>query len=966
MNYSNTSKSNKTNIRFIILLGFWLNLLAINIHAAPVTWYLDGLQFNTNTTATGSFIYDADTNTYSNINIFVTKGGNTNPYHVLDPTSGSNGFALNTVEQQLPDLTGQPFLKLLFDSQLNNAGGSRTITTGVGASSFQGFCQQPNCISIGGPIDFVTAGRVTTSLVWHLEGLQFNTGATAVGSFAYDAGTNTYSNINIFVTKGGNTNPYHVLNAGSGSNNSTVNVVEQILPDLTGQPHLKLLFDSQLSNAGGSSTITTATSSFQGFCLQATCNTFNAPFDDVTAGRLTTSLSPPTITSNATASVPENQTSAIDVQAIDDNDSEGAGLTFSLSGGVDQALFDIDANTGVVTFITAPDFEAAADAGTDNNYDIQVTVTDFGGLVASQDIVITVTDVLENITVSNTNDLENAPDLSSTTALVANDGGDGISLREAIAAANNTAGAININFSALFDTVQTINLTSNSHIAISTPMTITGPGANLLTIDAGNGTDNLPNTLDGFRIFRLFQPLSQQIDVSLSGFTLSGGDNNGLGGAIENFENLTLTDMTLSGNAAQQGGGIRTRGTLTLTGSTISGNSASSNGGGIFNTGSMTLTGSTISGNSAGSDGAGIDTNLGTMNMINSTISGNSASDDGGGICVDRGTLTVTNSTISGNSASDDGGGIFTQEATLTVTNSTISGNSASGDGGGIFSETELTGPLTTIMNVSISGNTAGDNGGGIYNEDGLTVIQLSTITGNTAANNQGSGVASYGDFATLTEVSHSIISGNTNEDVAIVENDINNSFQSNGYNLIGSGAVFNTGNTLDNFNQSGDQINVTNPLLGPLANNGGTTQTHALLSGSPAIDAGDPTAAAGVGNIPLFDQRGTGFSRVQLGHIDIGSFEYYNQAPSITSNATASVAENETAVHTLTATDVDLDPITFSILGVVSAGDLGTGQSLIAEESITSPDNSHTLLFQTDGNFVVYGPGGVVTWASG
>ena len=82
-------------------------------YAVPNTWYLDGVQFNTNTTAVGSFVYDADTNTYSDINIFVTKGGNTNPYHVLNPGTGSNGFALNTVEQILPDLTGQPHLKLL-------------------------------------------------------------------------------------------------------------------------------------------------------------------------------------------------------------------------------------------------------------------------------------------------------------------------------------------------------------------------------------------------------------------------------------------------------------------------------------------------------------------------------------------------------------------------------------------------------------------------------------------------------------------------------------------------------------------------------------------------------------------------------------------------------------------------------------------------------------------------------------
>ena len=104
----------------------------------------------------------------------------------------------------------------------------------------------------------------------------------------------------------------------------------------------------------------------------------------------------PTITSSATASVPEEQTSAIDVESTDDNDSEGAGLIYSLTGGADQALFSIDPDSGVLTFISAPDFEAPADAGGDNVYDVQVTVTDSGpegSMTDSQDIAITVNDV---------------------------------------------------------------------------------------------------------------------------------------------------------------------------------------------------------------------------------------------------------------------------------------------------------------------------------------------------------------------------------------------------------------------------------------------------------------------------------------------------------------------------------------------------------------------------------------------
>ncbi|MEM9537437.1 MAG: DUF4347 domain-containing protein, partial [Cyanobacteria bacterium P01_E01_bin.45] len=105
---------------------------------------------------------------------------------------------------------------------------------------------------------------------------------------------------------------------------------------------------------------------------------------------------PPTITSAAAASVAENQTDAIDVESTDDNDSEGSGLTYSITGGADASAFSIDADTGVVTFNDAPDFEAPGDANGDNDFEIQVTVTDSGGESTAQDITVSVTDVAEN------------------------------------------------------------------------------------------------------------------------------------------------------------------------------------------------------------------------------------------------------------------------------------------------------------------------------------------------------------------------------------------------------------------------------------------------------------------------------------------------------------------------------------------------------------------------------------------
>jgi CSLREA domain-containing protein len=246
------------------------------------------------------------------------------------------------------------------------------------------------------------------------------------------------------------------------------------------------------------------------------------------------------------------------------------------------------------------------------------------------------------------------------------------------------------------------------------------------------------------------------------------------------------------------------------------------------------------------------------------TVSGGNASfSSGGGIYNDGGTLTIISSTISGNSALT-GGGIHNREGILTISGSTISGNSA-GLGGGVFSDTFLSGTQkTTITNSTISGNSATDTGGGVYNFAGHSVIEHSTITGNTAPGGQGSGVASFGQTDTRTEVLSTIVSANQGTDVDFTDQ-TTNSFDSNGYNLIGDG------NATGAFNQTGDQTGVTDPKLGALANNGGPTQTHALLANSPAMNA-IPQGTNSCGSTFTEDQRGV--SRPQGSACDIGSFE--------------------------------------------------------------------------------------------
>ena len=108
----------------------------------------------------------------------------------------------------------------------------------------------------------------------------------------------------------------------------------------------------------------------------------------------------PSIVSTATVDVAENTTAVIDVQSTDDTNSEGSGLSYTLSGGNDQAFFAIDATTGALSFINAPDFETPLDDGTDNTYAVEVTVTDAGGLSAAQLFTITVTDVANEATSS--------------------------------------------------------------------------------------------------------------------------------------------------------------------------------------------------------------------------------------------------------------------------------------------------------------------------------------------------------------------------------------------------------------------------------------------------------------------------------------------------------------------------------------------------------------------------------------
>jgi CSLREA domain-containing protein len=235
-----------------------------------------------------------------------------------------------------------------------------------------------------------------------------------------------------------------------------------------------------------------------------------------------------------------------------------------------------------------------------------------------------------------------------------------------------------------------------------------------------------------------------------------------------------------------------------------------------------------------------------TVSISNLTVSGGNASDAAGGAGIrNQGTLTVNNSTVSGNSSANGlGGGIFNM-GSLTVTNSTVSGNTSGVGGGGIST---FTGTTLVITNSTISGNSSDVDGGGIVIQSPSTVtITNATITNNFAdsdnnASGTGGGINVLGGTVTL---SNTIVAGNFNEDGATdAADDIAGTLDAaSSFNLIGAGGAGGLTNGTNN-----NQVGVANAGLSPLANNGGPTFTHALLVGSPAIDAGNSVTA---------DQRG-------------------------------------------------------------------------------------------------------------
>ncbi|HVF71788.1 MAG TPA: choice-of-anchor Q domain-containing protein, partial [Chthoniobacterales bacterium] len=493
--------------------------------------------------------------------------------------------------------------------------------------------------------------------------------------------------------------------------------------------------------------------------------------------------------------------------------------------------------------------------------------------------------------------------------------GNGCTLREAINAANTAPGPQTITFSVM----GTINLTSPLP-NLSTEMTIDGPGAGQLTVRRDTGGD--------YRIFNV----TTGATVTINELTIANGrmlnPNNAItsnGGGIFNGGTLTLQMCVVSGNTAA--GSLNTP--------AGSQNFIQGLGGGVYLAAGSTLnvTASTFAGN-RGDQGGAIYNQGGTLTLDGSVVVNNASTYNAGGIYTrgnagTAGSATITKSTISGNSGGNNtqgfggaGGGLFNLSdgpATLTVTNSTVSGNTAP-EGGGV---NNTSGATLNLRNSTVSGNTSSGNNsaGGVVN-NGTANITSSTITNNTATGSgSASGVISAGGTAT---VGNTLIAANVNN--ATIPDVSGTSFVSQGYNFIGNRG------TVTTFNQTGDQTGTAapplDPKLAPLGNNGGQTQTHALLLDSPAVDAGKDLGAAGS------DQRGSprpvDLSRPNApggDGSDIGAFELNLARPTITTQASAGIVAGGTISDTATLAngDAPTGQITFKLYGPNDAACGGT-----------------------------------------
>jgi hypothetical protein len=311
-------------------------------------------------------------------------------------------------------------------------------------------------------------------------------------------------------------------------------------------------------------------------------------------------------------------------------------------------------------------------------------------------------------------------------------------------------------------------------------------------------------------------------------------------------------------------------------------------------------------------------------------------------------TAAIIGLTISGGQSATSGGGIL-NDGTLSVVNSTLTGNNTDIDGGAISNS----GPgVLTLINTTISGNSAAGNGGGVVNLGG-TLTSVNSTFSNNRADSDGNSIGTGGGISHgsgTTTLHNTIVAGNFNEDGATdAADDIGGTVNAaSSFNLIGTGGAGGLTNGVNN-----NQVGVADAGLGALADNGGLTQTHALLSTSVAVEAGsnanlpadtfDLDGDADMGETLPVDQRGTGFPRVAdsqdvdaIQTVDIGAFELHPSVEDITNKTTAE--------DTLLSFSFNLGDGTGSLIASVTATSGNTTLIPNANISVTGSGTTRTL----------------------
>ena len=378
----------------------------------------------------------------------------------------------------------------------------------------------------------------------------------------------------------------------------------------------------------------------------------------------------------------------------------------------------------------------------------------------------------------------------------------------------------------------------------------------------GNGaTITRPSLLDQPIRYRIFKVESSG-SLSLSGFNISGGTvigshivnvESNYGGAILNKGELTIQDMVFEENIAVSGGAlaIYAQGTFNIDNSVFRNNEARQNGGAIFNNGTGTA-------------------QINTVLFENNQATGQymvPSSGRGGAIYNISDDMVITDSKFIGNESLFYGGVFVNSSNTLEINRSIISGNSAQNWDSVLFNSSGQ----TIISNSTISGNNSGSLYNAIRNGSGSISIAYSTITENS------------GD-------SPAIVSSNDN---ITIENSIivNNP----GGDCDSALSITALGNNIDSDGSCSGFI-TTDPQLGPLADNGGGTQTHALDPNSPAINLAS-------GGCPAADQRGV--ARPYGNACDVGAYE---------SETGTSVCDIQELVDAINAANANPDPTTIEL----------------------------------------------------